>query len=107
MARISPNPKARTTLLPVPVNRDEKLAIGVRAAAARMKPTVFVREMALAGKIITVPAVNDEDRLELRRQGHNLNQLVHAIHAGGNPDAHATLADLRGLLHRIDQRLSR
>ena len=105
MARFSSNPNVRSTPYLIPLNRTEKDSIRTRAKEARMKPIVFIRTMALDGKVITVPVINDDDRIELRRQGHNLNQLVHASHAGGHPDIEPTLSSLRALLQRIDQRL--
>ena len=107
MARVSSNPNVRSTPYLIPLNRAEKAAIQTRAEKARLKPIVFIRTMALDGKVITVPVINDDDRIELRRQGHNLNQLVHASHAGGYPDFEPTLSSLRALLQRIDQGLSR
>lgn len=78
-----------------------------RAARHGVSLSEFVRAL-LNGDAVRVVAVADPAVLdELRRQGNNLNQLMHAIHAGfpvATDRVERTLASLHALYLREIER---
>lgn len=62
---------------------DERAAVEIKARAARLPMSTFLRRVALAKKIEQPPSeISRSQYAELARVGSNLNQIAAAINAG-------------------------
>lgn len=63
------------------VSTEELTQIEQRAAAARMRVSVYIRACALGSAPTQVPEINKEAFVELRKIGTNLNQIARRLNS--------------------------
>lgn len=64
------------------LNGDELHRIDIKASAAGLSRSAFLRKVALGQRVEAVPTANAERWQSLARLAGNLNQIAHAINAG-------------------------
>ena len=80
-----PEEKRRARRLDLSLSAAELATLEERAKAAGLPLRVYVRRVALDGRIVTVPAVNAEQVRELRSSNVLINQAMKLAHRGVLP----------------------
>ena len=104
--------RRRTREVAVLLTGPESRAVREAARLRGVRMSAFVRDAALTAAVKTIPAANEAPRqladagavairLEIRRLGSNLNQLVHLAHQGRDPDLQAAVEDLRAAVEKV------
>jgi Bacterial mobilisation protein (MobC) len=93
-----PSEPRACVLPPIRCSVAERDAIRVKAKAANLTQSAYLRQMALSGQIIVRPSLHSHAFIEqLRRIGVNLNQMAQQMHIYG------TVSDeLNQTLHRLN-----
>jgi hypothetical protein len=111
--RVRRNDDPRPHRLNLRLGDDEKAAIEAASMLARMTPSSYAAEMAVAvamGTLTPIPTTYREElrelieaRLALNRIGTNLNQIARTLNAGGD----VTQEQLRAVVERVNEAVRR
>ena len=98
--------KARTKTLSTKLSVAEWKIVMKRIADAGKRPSVYLREVLLAGRVVAARTQEDRRQIRMLEGGcNNLNQLVRLAHQQGVPSVRERLFSLLDEFNRILSRL--
>ena len=98
--------KARTKTLSTKLSVAEWKIVMKRIADAGKRPSVYLREVLLAGRVVAARTQEDRRQIRMLEGGcNNLNQLARLAHQQGVPSVRERLLSLLDEFNRILSRL--
>ena len=98
--------KARTKTLSTKLSVAEWKIVMKRIADAGKRPSVYLREALLSGRVVAARTQEDRHQIRMLEGGcNNLNQLVRLAHQQGVPSVRERLLSLLDEFNRILSRL--
>lgn len=95
-------PVKRESVTGVRFTETEYSVVKNKAAAAGLKLTVYIRNMALSGHVFARLSVEEKQQIKsLSGMANNINQMAHKAHAEGLLKAAASFSDLLSRLEDI------